>query len=394
MENVPHMKHITSNQQVQTGQAMTEFIISATFFLIPLFLAMSLIAKYIDIKQANVQAARYQVWEYTVWFANDTERGIDYSSGSISNDGEVMGGYDAFDFPEKTTATTRNESKQRFYTNPGNEDSTSDITSTDGATGWTTGAANPLWKDHQGSRLYSGLDGANPDLTSSTATPTIPVIGDVINLLLEGIGIIFGVVGDLMGLIGSDVGFNAITTEGYATSDESMRVAIPPNYRYLTDTSTSSLITLASGTPTSFDFISKAAVLSDGWNTGGTDHTYNQVGGMVPTVLLKELFNSIPGLSSVWSIATVLAPELRLCKPGQRDNGTKDPFSPWPKEDKGSLWLGHIDIDAVHPDRLIADPTDPDTRIGEHEVNDAGMSDFTYTDSANERSDDSRDCIK
>ena len=71
------MKHTSNNRQFQSGQAMTEFIISASFFLVPLFLAMSLIAKYIDIKQANVQAARYQVWEYTVWFANDTERGID-----------------------------------------------------------------------------------------------------------------------------------------------------------------------------------------------------------------------------------------------------------------------------------------------------------------------------
>ncbi len=360
---------------------MTEFLISASFFLIPLFLAMSMVAKYIDIKQANIQAARYQAWEYTVWFANDTERGIDYSSGSLSNNGEVSGGFTAFDLPVKTTTTTRNESKQRFYTDPGDEFTTYPITSNDAAIGWGGSRRNPLWQDHKGVQLYSGGDGINANLTSSTATPTLPVIGDVINILMQGIGIIFGVVGDLMSLIGSDVGFNAITTEGYANVTESMSVIVPADFRRMTET-TDSLIDTGTGV-TSLNFVSSAAVLSDAWNTGGTDHTYNQVGGMVPTVLLKELIDAIPGFSTVWSIASVLAPELRLCNPS----------FPWPSDDKGSLWLGHIDIDAVHPDRLIADPSDPDTRIGTHEVNDAGMSDFTYTDPVNARTDASRDCM-
>lgn len=371
-------KHISSKPQRQYGQAMTEFIISASFFLVPLFLAMSLIAKYIDIKQANVQAARYQAWEYTVWFANDTERGIDYSSGKISNGGEVMGGFTAFDLPVKTTTDTRNESKKRFYSNPGNEDTTGLISSTD-SDGWSAADANPLWTDHKGNRLYSGADGTDANLTSSSETPTLPIIGDVVNLLLKGIGLIFGVVGDLMGAIGSDVGFNAITTEGYATSQESMQVAIPPAYSYISNNTNNNLI---DNTQNNFDFISKASVLSDGWNTGGKAHTYNQVGGMVPTTLLNELFNAIPGFTTVWNIASVLAPELRLCNPG----------GVWGPDDKGSLWLGYIDIDAVHPDRLIADPTDPDTRIGTNEVNDAGMSDFTYTDDAFARTDDSRVC--
>jgi len=375
------MKLNTSNQTGQNGQAMVEFLISATFFLVPLFLAMSLVAKYIDMKQANVQAARYQAWEYTVWFANDTERGIDYSSGKVNNNGEVMKGYNAHDFPVKTTAITRSESKRRFYSNPGNEETTTSINYNDGLTGWTTDVANPLWKDHKGNRLYSGSDGSGVSITSSSETPTIPILGDVVNLILKGIGLLFGIVSDLMSLIGSDVGFNAITTKGYATSTEVMEVAKPPNYRYMVDSGSSSLINIE-GSGTTFNFQAKASVLSDAWNTGGTEHTYNQVGGMVPTTLLNELFNKIPGFTTIWSIASVLAPELRLCNPG----------FPWPSGDKGSLWLGHIDIDAIHPDRLIADASDPGTRIGTHEVNDAGMSNFTYTDPADARTDASRTC--
>ncbi len=371
------MKHIPHKQQ---GQAMTEFLISASFFLIPLFLAMSLVAKYIDIKQANIQAARYQAWEYTVWFANDTERGINYSSGKINNGGEVMSGFNAFDLPVKSALTTRNESKQRFYSNPGNESTTTAITAADGTTGWKADNANPLWTDHTGKPLYTGKDGINVNLTSSTATPTLPIAGDVIDLLLKGIGLIFGVVGDLMSAIGSDVKFNAMTTEGYANVTESMRVAVPPNYRYMIGNDAN--LTSAGAAPTSLNFISSAAVLSDAWNTGGKEHTSNQVGGMVPTTLLKELFNQIPGFTTIWNIASLLAPELRLCNPG----------FPWPANDKGSLWLGYIDIDAIHPDRLIADPSKPDERVGTHTVNAAGMSDFTYTDPANARTDASRSC--
>ncbi len=374
----------------QRGQAMTEFVISASFFLIPLFLSMIYIAKYIDIRQANVQAARYQAWEYTVWFANDTVRGIDYSSGKLNNGGEVMGGFTQFDLPVKTTTQTQAEAEQRFYSNPGFATTTLPITSSDKSTGWTAGNKNPFWDDRSDTPLYAGVNGTGRSLTSSTDTPTIPIIGDAINILLQGIGIVFGVVGDLMGLIGSNVGFNAITTDGYATVNESMRVELPEDFYALRDNPAASGsndnpdLFGTDSTITSYDFVSRASVLSDGWNTGGTAQTYNQVGGMVPTVLLKELFNAIPGFTTIWSIASVLAPELRLCKPG----------FPYPSSDKGGLWLGHIDIDAIHPDRLIADPTKPDERIGSHELNDAGMADFTYNDPAYARSESSRDCVK
>lgn len=48
---------ISTNER---GQAMTEFLISASFVLVPLFLGISLLGKYIDIKHAGIQAARYQ----------------------------------------------------------------------------------------------------------------------------------------------------------------------------------------------------------------------------------------------------------------------------------------------------------------------------------------------
>lgn len=45
---------------------MTEFLV-ACLVLIPVFLAMPLLAKYLDIEDSAVQGARYLAWERTVW---------------------------------------------------------------------------------------------------------------------------------------------------------------------------------------------------------------------------------------------------------------------------------------------------------------------------------------
>jgi hypothetical protein len=366
---VDNVKQPFKTRHAYQGQAMTEFLICASFFLVPLFLGTSLLAKYIDMKQANVQAARYQAWEYTVWFANDEER--DYLPGST---GEVMSGFDVFDQPVKSTSETRKESKQRFYTNPGIDlATTSPITDGDKTAGWSKDTANPLWKNHKGDLLYAGVNGNLASLASSTDTPTIPIIGDVMNIMLDTIGLAFDLIGELLGVLKSSVGFNAINTHGYAVSSESMQVAVPPMYQYISGavSDTPNLIRNSSGGNT-LNFTTTASVLSDAWNAGGSQHVYNQAGGTVPTTVLNEIFNAIPGFDVVWDIITLLAPELTFCDPV-----VTIPSPPLAKEQPhGSLWLGYLDVDAVHPDRLIPDPAKPDERNGTHSCNDAGMCDF------------------
>lgn len=343
---------------------MTEFLISASFFLIPLFLAMSLIAKYIDIKQANVQAARYQAWEYTVWYANDGVRNF------ISNPtGELMSGFDAADQPIKSTLETRNESKQRFYRAPGDETTTFPILDIDQTAAWDQNSVNPLWHDHKGQALYAGVDGGMANLASSNDTPTIPIVGDIMNLLMDGIGAAFGIIGFLLDAVQSPVGFNAINTDGYAVASNSMQISSGPLFNRMGNPANSGF-NLSGGNTTNnnIDITTTAAVLSDAWSAGGADHVYRQAGGTVPTTALNAVLDAIPGFSAVWSIASALAPELMPC----------DPLYDHPFDDNpnGSFWLGYIDVDAVHPDRLIPDPSDPATNNGTHSCNDAGICDF------------------
>ena len=344
------------------GQAMTEFLICASFALIPLFLGISLLAKYIDIKQAAIQAARYQAWEYTVWYADSSE---------------PMSGFNAVTQPIKSTLATRKEARMRFFSDPwtestlGGEKQTLPIKITDANTGWTQANRNRFWTDHRGVVMYTGQSGTGSRLDSSDPTPTIPIIGDVMNILMDIVDFAFSAIGTIMGLIGSSVGFTAINTDGYVNTDVSMPINVD---RRLVPVNTMRVGQAREVLNTDqLNFTASAGVMSDAWNAGGVEHVYNQAGGAVPTVLLKELINAVPGLSTVWNAAAILAPELRLCNPG----------GIWGPDDKGSLWLGYIDIDAVHPDRLSGG--------GTHECNDAGMCDFVPNIP---RTEESRTCIE
>lgn len=368
MANVTQQRR---DRKTEQGQAMTEFLISASFFLIPLFFGMSLIAKYIDIKQANVQAARYQAWEYTVWYANDVIR-LPISS----SNGELMSGFTAANQPIKSTLETRNETKQRFYRNPGDETTTFPIMDADQAAPWVATNANPLWRNHRGMPLYAGVDGNLANLASSDDTPTVPVVGNIVNFFMDGIAMAYGLVGELLSGAGSNVGFNAINTEGYAVASESMQIATNPTFTRMAGLPAtrgfsldgSDIVTVGGNAITNnMSIVTTASVLTDAWSAGGNEHVFRQAGGTSPTTALAALLNEIPGFNTVWSIAAVLAPELAPCNPAVVIN-TAQP--------NGSFWLGYLDIDAVHPDRLLADISDPDTTNGTQSCNDAGMCDL------------------
>jgi hypothetical protein len=84
----------------QRGQAMVEFVIGATLFLIPVFLIVPLLGKYADMRSSVIQAARYNAWERTVWYG-----------GASSTDGDWSQAQD------KSEATIKGEMAAKFLTN-------------------------------------------------------------------------------------------------------------------------------------------------------------------------------------------------------------------------------------------------------------------------------------
>jgi hypothetical protein len=350
------------------GQALAEFLIAASFVLVPLFLGVSLLAKYIDVKHAAVQAARYEAWEYTVWFNTDSSQRPE----KLDNFGVVSGTPPTL--PKKSVGDTHREARLRFFSDV-SELGTGAIQDTDGQTGWRAATANSLWTDHRNNPLYNGAGALQT--STNRGTPTDPIIGPVLFFLLDAVNFVFGLFGTVLGLTGSQAAFTAINTDGYVTSSVTATVLNAPPLLYGLTLGGRQAGVITTNT---VNLSGQAGVLSDAWNAGGLQHTYNQAAGTVPTVLLKELLK-LPGIAQLWAVASFLAPELTPCKGG----GTVSPWIaaagavqgtalqnsvPNMNDGKGLLWFGHIDIDAVHPDRLEYG--------GKHVCDEAGMCNFEY----------------
>lgn len=52
----------------QGGQAVAEFLVAAVLLLVPMFLAVAALGKFVDVQHVATMAARYGAWERTVWY--------------------------------------------------------------------------------------------------------------------------------------------------------------------------------------------------------------------------------------------------------------------------------------------------------------------------------------
>jgi Tfp pilus assembly protein PilV len=339
-----------------SGQAMTETLITSAMVLVPLLLLIPLLGKYIDIKHATIQSARYQAWEYTVWYSSDDERDAPLSTAERST-GFVNGNGNSLDNISKTTAQTQTEARRRFFS-----ETNTPISNGDKTGDWRKDERNRLWTDHRGESLVlDNFSDASP--TPSAATPDLTF--GVLNLILDVISAITEAMAWALGAIGSDVGFTMINTDGYSKSQVSFPAAAPAGLIDFPNPITG----LFDNSTLNLNFTGTASVLTDGWNTGGLGHTINQTGGLVITKMFAELIEAIPGADVIWDVVSLLIPEWRRCNPsiplGPLDEnwGT---VARWEGNDyvnhpsqtinnNGSLWLGYMNVDAVHPDRLDVD---------------------------------------
>lgn len=291
---------------------MVEMAIVSAAILVPLLLLIPLLGKQVDIKHSTIQAARYEAWEYTVWYSGSGEQPDGFHSPASQ--------------PVKTTTATQREARQRFFSDPNLP-----ITNSD-SSGWNTNQRNPLWQTHVGQSLYSGAVGDDSHIAANQWTPD-PT--GIFTGILGALDTVFELLADIASFLSIDVGFTAINVKGFFHTK--VAVDTQPVQGFITDTP------LFPGTTVN----AQAGVLADGWNAGGRPHAEFQIGGIVPTKILGEILEKSP-FQEVMSVIGLFAPELRPC----------DPWIPLYNGDAGSLWLGYIDFDSVHPDRLTGDDSD------------------------------------
>ena len=389
-----HPGKFLSGKSRQSGQAMTEMVIAASFVLIPLFLLIPWLGKYIDLQQSAIQAARYEAWEYTVWY-NDVA--TEAPAGAVNENGSQI------TMPEKSIAELQAEARQRFFsreayanipTTEANDDS--DLINEGN---WDITDANPLWQDHLGNSLLANTTTIDSTLESFDDTPknnttnssdfeTPLEIDELIFDAAQGGG---GAIANL--ITGATPTFGIDNLKGYSHTQMTIPIESQPG---LVSFGTISGDYAIGATHQTFmlPVNTRAAVLSDGWNAGGRYHARHQVDEMTIARKLQSLSDKFTGLSAYDGMED----ELQSPKaPG--NNGFADLLeceqargTAWgpgaPSDDNdGSLWTGYVDMGAIHPDRLhkfTSNYTVATNHIGGtgdgHDCTDNSCN-FTYSDS-------------
>jgi len=296
----------------QQGQAMTEFVVTASLVLVPLFLMVPLIGKYIDMRQSAIQAARYQVWEYTAWYDDQWYRS--------QNDRYFQGFDDYARLPRKTPEQIRREARNRIYAR-----GDVPIEGNDGGD-WEDERLRPLWHDHTGMALYDGrADEVAPGPDGPGATPkgngVFAGVYRALSMLFSGISsVVHFVTGDGFYMMADsghyDAGLVLEASAGPRLGDE-MLICFNAN---CTD-----------DTPLSMQ--ASAGLQTLGWSGGGPAAVESQQRGLLVTAMLDRVVNSGPINLQTLASGILLSPELR----------------------GDSLKFGHLVPDAV-PNERIGNP--------------------------------------
>lgn len=304
--------------RLQRGQAMVEALIASALVLVPLFLAIPVIAKYMDIKSSAVQAARYAAWERTVWYGGDA------AATSFSSN--------KWDANAKTDTIIRKEIGKRLLSD------NNDVAFTNSDT--SGGAPRRFWNDRLGNGLLQPYDesnsltaGGNASGTGNNISPGI--MNDLLSPLMNVTSVVSNFTLDTnaeytaqVALNVQQVAYNTGAALGGCTND----AADPTSCQGIQDF-------IATGTKMSFS--EKNVLVANGWSANGpgslADYgshperitVYNQTRGLTPASLLKPAGGAFKTfLNVLQDISLVLFPEL------------------------STLDLGRIEVDKVPADRL------------------------------------------
>ncbi len=252
----------------QRGQAMAEFVVVAVLVLLPLYLLIPVMGKYIDMKAASVVGARYAVWERTVFFAGP--------AASVNWPGV-----------EKTDAEIRNEVRQRIFsagTTVANGDK--------GAANWGGNGYRNNWVNRDGSGMLPNYNA----VTHATDTNDSPgIANDVLNLIVTVADALGPFTLEMKGLYSAEVGVSANT--------------LPINFSFNGDTTDAF-------NPGKLTFSDRSAILANGWSANGSEHVKTQTQGLTPTGVFQSPVGNVL-FKLIQAVVGVAMPEIWLLELGK-----------------------------------------------------------------------------
>ena len=261
---------MTRHPMRERGQAMTEFVVGAVFFLLPLFLIIPTLGKYADVKAASAQSARYVAWERTVWYG-----------GGASTDSVWPGN-------NKSETEIQNEARTRVVAERAK------ITSADkSASSFGTSGARAIWHNRDQSAMLTAYSDAQTGAISNDAMPG--VLGTV------GTGLITAI---------STITMFDLEPKGFYTGKSAIAVKTLPIAGNLNGSSVGVFDPGTFGTGGKLIFRDQNVLLANGWSANGGGHVYNMTRGLTPLGVLAD-----PTLKTVVEVAgcvllAVFVPEI------------------------------------------------------------------------------------
>ena len=264
---------------------MVELVIVAGLVLIPLFLAIPLIGKYLDMRSNAVQAARYAAWERTVWYGGSAASALGW-----------LGRTNSWIANEKSDGQIRNEIGVRQMSETADLAYSTSVdqgafTSADSNAGNFKNGSRALWRDRSGNQMLANYNDLQNSVSSAQAPGTLNVILDPIANLAATLGPF------------------TLEMKGLYSATVSMRVRDIDTDHFLLKNSTSS-------------FQETNVLLANGWSADGPDDpnktsVKQQVKGLVPTSLLDAEVQGVNIMKWILKVASLVVPEASKLEPGK-----------------------------------------------------------------------------
>lgn len=224
------------------GQAMVETLVAAMFFLVPLFLAVAALGKFIDVQHSADMGARYAAWERTVWY----ESGGTFASINKPN--------------QKSGSAINGELAARVLND--RSSATSIVKDNDKNVTTLVNGLDPMWRDMAGKAFLEQYN--HLSVAQSSEVPAKDLPGAILSKLAAvKVGSLLSFVPPLPNntLAVADVSFKKVG----ATSEVYQRLwPLAPAWAGL-------------------DFTATGAVLSNTWASNGAAGSHGMVEPMVPT---------------------------------------------------------------------------------------------------------------
>ncbi|WP_374351286.1 hypothetical protein [Chitinimonas sp.] len=274
----------------QSGQAMVEAQIAIVCVLLPLFIGIPLVARYIDIRQTTVEAARYAAWERSVWYGGSSASSIGW-----------FGKTNRWVANAKDDDTLRKEIAARV------------LKRTDSTQGFAVGGGTqPLWVDHGGTTLLPDYDAATALAVNNGKMPG--TVSSVIDFVTNFASTLGAFTLEMRGRYGAQA---SITLKDF---DQTKVLGKGPTEKNIGENFNMGSFLASSADVTMTE---RSVLLANGWNAEGPDtagHTAvkQQVAGLTPLALFTNNVDIDLGGGSVsfnimnllQTLASVFAPEL------------------------------------------------------------------------------------